>query len=158
MKNVNKLMAVILLSAVTVVSAAEYKVPKGYRATVVTVPLAEVMQVKSGDRVDVLVTMSPGPAKGLITATILQNVLVLDTVNKAGISSVVLALNPNEAEYAVLGLSDKYRINIIIRGKDDIEMHPMEVATFRRLFFGNASDEKTPEKENTGEAEKTEQP
>jgi len=132
--------------------AAELNVPPGYRATVVPAEMAELHYIKPGDRLDMTVTFDAVLKNGsqMVTATILQNVLVLDTVDKGGLHAVVLALNPNEAQYAMLSLTKNYRINFTLRGKGDVEMHPMEIAGFQKLFGGD-SDNK-PEKEEPGTA------
>lgn len=142
MKNIITLITVILLAGASAASASGIQIPSGYRATVMTALPAELTQIKPGDRVDVLVTIHFQNAEPN-TLTILQNVLVLDTVGKAGISGLVLALNPNEAQYALLAQSDKLRVNFIVRGKGDTELHPIAIATFKRLF-GGFPEEKNP--------------
>lgn len=124
------------------------KVPPGYRATVVQADKAEFLFIKPGDRLDMLVTFDAvmkDNSKEKVTASILQNVLVLDTVSKDGVNAVVLALNPNEAQYAMLSLG--YQVHFTIRGKGDTELHPMEIASFKRLLRGD-SDEKPAKKED----------
>ena len=51
--------------------------------------------------------------------------------SEKGILSV--ALNPNEAQYLALAMKQGDLV-IILRGLGDIEMHPMEMASFRKLF------------------------
>ena len=94
--------------------------------------------------------------KEKVTATILQNVLVLGVGTNLGqgVSSIQakakeaqvaadqafsdkgvisLSLNPNEAQY--LSLSMKVGdVSIIVRGLGDVELHPMEIASFKRLI------------------------
>ena len=152
----------IIQSAVTSLSPTSglsVKIPPGYRGAVIPVDNELLKLIKPGDRVDILVTFDAVMAdnrKEKVTATILQNVLVLgvgsnlgqgmtaqqfgDTASKEqqaaafaekGILSV--ALNPNEAQY--LSLAQKQgEIAVILRGLGDIEMHPMEMASFRKLF------------------------
>lgn len=157
MKNTVKLIAVVLLTAATAVSAAELKVPAGSRAVVIAVLPSEISRIKRGDRIDMVVTLFSGQAQGPEAATILQNALVLDTVNKSRVSCVVLSLNPTEAQYALLAQSEKYRINLIVRGKGDEEVAPMETATFKRLFK-SSGEEKVPEKGTHEAAVKPERP
>lgn len=117
------------------------KVPPGYRATVVQADKAEFLFIKPGDRLDMLVTFDAqmkDNSKEKVTASILQNVLVLDTVCKDGIHAVVLALNPNEAQYAMLSYA--YQLHFTIRGKGDTELHPMEIASFKRLIKSGPED------------------
>lgn len=122
--------------------AAKLNVPPGYRATVVPTERVELHYIKPGDRLDMTVTFDAVMKDGTqtLTATILQNVLVLATVDKGDLHGVVLALNPNEAQYAMLSLKKNYRINFTIRGKGDMEMHPMEMAAFQKLFGAGAGD------------------
>lgn len=135
------------------------KIPPGYRGAIVPVHADLLKLVKPGDRVDVLVTFDALMAdnrKEKVTATILQNVLVLGVgqdlgqglsakqfqakasaeqqiaaFQENGILSV--ALNPNEVQY--LALAQKQGdISVILRGLGDVEMHPMQMASFRNLF------------------------
>ena len=48
-------------------------------------------------------------------------------------STVSLALNPNEAQYLALALKQGDP-TVIMRGLGDVEIHPMEMASFRKLF------------------------
>lgn len=140
-------------------SGLSVKIPPGYRGAVIPVDTSLLNLVKPGDRCDILVTfdaLMSDSRKEKVTATILQNVLVLgvganlgqgmsakefgdkakDEAQAAafaekGILSV--ALNPNEAQY--LSLAQKQGdVTVILRGLGDIEMHPMEMASFRKLF------------------------
>lgn len=135
------------------------KVPPGYRGAILGVSNDLLRLLKPGDRVDILVTFDAIMAdkkKEKVTATILQNVLVLGvganlgqglTRSAAGQKqtqeaaaaafsekgSLSLALNPNEAQY--LALSQKQgSISVVVRGLGDVEMHPMPMANFRSLF------------------------
>jgi len=134
------------------------KVPPGYRGAILNADNELLRLVKPGDRVDVLVTFDAQfqDHKEKVTATILQNVLVLgvgadlgqgmtakDAVNQeraeestAAFSEkgvLSLALNPREAQY--LALSNKLGDTaVVVRGLGDLEMHPMEMASFRKLF------------------------
>lgn len=49
-------------------------------------------------------------------------------------SVLFLAVNPNEAQYLALTIDGEYTLRIINRKKGDVEMHPMEMASFRKLF------------------------
>ena len=147
------------LTSLSPTSGLSVKIPPGYRGAVVGVESDLLKLIKPGDRIDVLVTFDALMAdnrKEKVTATILQNVLVLgvggnlgqgqtakqfgdvekdDQKNAAfaekGIVSV--ALNPNEAQYLALAMKQG-EITVILRGLGDIEMHPMEMASFRKLF------------------------
>lgn len=135
------------------------KIPPGYRGAILPVETDLLQLVKPGDRVDILVTfdaLMAGNAKETVTATILQNVLVLGVGQNLGqgLSAkqfqakssaeqqvaafaekgvLSLALNPNEAQYLFLAMKQG-TTSVVMRGLGDIEMHPMEMASFRRLF------------------------
>jgi len=135
------------------------KVPPGYRGAVLEIGNDVSGLVKPGDRIDVLVTfeaMMSDNRKEKVTATILQNVLVLGVGSNLGqgmdaatagkkdkqeaASSAFsdkgllsVALNPNEAQYLALS-KQQGDISIVVRGLGDLEMHPMEMASFRKLF------------------------
>ncbi|MDT8287202.1 MAG: RcpC/CpaB family pilus assembly protein, partial [Elusimicrobiales bacterium] len=113
----------------------------GYRAASLPVRGSQAMFLKPGDRVDMMVTFDALMAderKEKVTATILQNVLVLDVARAAdpeGMAVVRLLCNPNEAQYAALSLMQGGgNISLPRRAEGDAELHPMEIATFRKLF------------------------
>jgi Flp pilus assembly protein CpaB len=135
------------------------KVPPGYRGCVLPLDNDLLRLVKPGDRVDILVTFDAvmgDNRKEKVTATILQNVLVLGVganlgqgmsgaqakakekaeaadqafSDKMGLS---LALNPNEAQYLALSLKQG-EVSVVVRGLGDVELHPMEIASFKRLI------------------------
>ncbi len=115
----------------------------GYRG--VSIPLGgdQLLFLKKDDMVDVLVTFDAKTKdddkterQEKVTATILQNVLVINVrkPEKAdGFGAVELLLNPNEAQYAALSIAQG-KITISVRAPGDVEMHPMEIASFRRLI------------------------
>ncbi|MBI3505119.1 MAG: Flp pilus assembly protein CpaB [Proteobacteria bacterium] len=135
------------------------KVPPGYRGAIIGVENDLLALIKPGDRIDILVTFDALMAdnrKEKVTATILQNVLVLGVgqnlgqgltakqfQQKAGAEAqsaafaekgvLSVALNPNEAQYLSLAMKQG-EITVILRGLGDVEMHPMEMASFRKLF------------------------
>ncbi len=130
------------------------KIPPGYRGMELPIQSEIEKLMKPGDHVDVLVTFNallPDNRKEKVTATILQNVLVLAVGNNlgqgaaakapaknqavamGGQSSASLALNPNEAQYLALAMKEG-DTTVVLRGLGDFEMHPMEMASFRRLF------------------------
>ncbi len=140
-------------------SGLSVKIPPGYRGAILPIEQEMKILIKPGDRVDVLVTfdalMNDG-RKEKVTATILQNVLVIavgtnlgqgmnakqfknlgDKEEKSAAfsekASVSLALNPNEAQYLALAIKQG-DTTVIMRGLGDAEMHPMEMASFRKLF------------------------
>ncbi len=140
-------------------SGLSVKIPPGYRGAMLPIEPEMKILIKPGDRVDVLVTfeaMMNDGRKEKVTATILQNVLVIavgtnlgqgmnakqfksaqateeKTAAFAEKATVSLALNPNEAQYLALALKQGDP-TVIMRGLGDVEMHPMEMASFRKLF------------------------
>ncbi len=135
------------------------KIPPGYRGAILGIRPELKALIKPGDRVDVLVTfdaMMADNRKEKVTATILQNVLVIAVGTDMGMgmnakqmknrkkkaskaaafsdkSAISLALNPNEAQYLALAVKQG-EPTVILRGLGDVEMHPMEMASFRKLF------------------------
>ena len=114
-------------------------VPPGYRGVAIPLPASQIEFVRKGDRVDVFVTFEARMAdnsKGKVTATVLQNILILDVRKPAsldGQGAVELVLNPTEAEYAALSLQQG-AINLALRAQGDTQMSTMEMASFRKLF------------------------
>ena len=135
------------------------KIPPGYRGALLGIDNELKPLIKPGDRVDVLVTFEALMAdnrKEKVTATILQNVGVIavgtnlgqgltakqakaasDKEDKTAAFSekamIALALNPNEAQYLSLAMKQG-DTSVVLRGLGDVEMHPMEMASFRKLF------------------------
>lgn len=135
------------------------KIPPGYRGAILPIDTDLQKLLKPGDRVDILVTFDAKMAdqsKEKVTATILQNVLVLGVGANLGQGLTAkqfgdkqgaeqqqaafsekgflsLALNPNEAQYLALALKQG-ETTVVLRGLGDVEMHPMEMASFRKLF------------------------
>ncbi len=135
------------------------KVPPGYRGCVLPVDQDLLRLIKPGDHVDILVTFDAVMGdnhKENVTATILQNVPVLGVGSNLGQglsgaqasakekvaaadqafsdkAALSLSLNPQEAQY--LALAEKNgKIDVIVRGLGDVELHPMEIASFKRLI------------------------
>ncbi|MDO8804846.1 MAG: RcpC/CpaB family pilus assembly protein [Elusimicrobiota bacterium] len=115
----------------------------GYRGTSLPIGGDQLLYLKKGDRVDVLVTFDAmmgdkdkKERKEKITSTFLQNIVVINVrrpekVDDAG--AVELLLNPVEAQYAALAISQG-NIHITVRALGDVELHPMEMASFRKLI------------------------
>jgi Flp pilus assembly protein CpaB len=147
------------LIALSPESGLSVKIPPGYRGAILPIDNEMKLLIKPGDRVDVMVTfdalMNDG-RKEKVTATILQNVLIIAVGSNLGQgmnakqfktlgaaeektaafsekASVSLALNPNEAQYLALAMKQG-DTTVIMRGLGDMEMHPMEMASFRKLF------------------------
>jgi hypothetical protein len=124
-------------------AASDYK-PKprllpGYRGFSLPLPGHQLAFLKKGQRADVLVTFEAvmkGDVKEKVTATILQNVIILDLLKPErpdGRGVVELLLNPNEAQYAALSVLQG-DVRVTARAEGDTEMHPMEMASLRKLF------------------------
>lgn len=137
------------------------KVPPGYRGT--TLPIDAEMRalLKPGDRVDVLVTFDALMASGRkekMTATVLQNVLVVAVGNDMGQgmtakqyagsaaaeerlaamsekSAVSLAVNPRELQYLALA-HEQGHTKVAVRASGDNQMHPIDTASWGALFGG----------------------
>ena len=130
-------LAALLMTTAAAVGAqgAAGSLRSGYRAVSLPVPPHQMAYIAVGDRVDVLVTFEallPKGTKEMVTATILQNVVVLKTEPSAG--AVLLELNPNEAQYAALSVGPNKSLWLVARAPGDMSMKPMEMASFRKLF------------------------
>jgi hypothetical protein len=111
----------------------------GYRGFSLTLPAHQLAFLKKGQHVDVLVTfeaqMKDG-RKDKVTATILQNVMIIDLVKPDlpdGRGVLELMLNPNEAQYAALSVLQG-DVRVTARAEGDVEMAAMEMASFKKLF------------------------
>lgn len=136
------------------------KIPPGLRAAIVSIPSEMSGLVKPGDRVDVMCTFpvqAPGGgASEYVTATILQNILVLsvgadmggvlhpdvikeqkkkekDKLAVADEGFVSVAVSALEAQFLTLG-KKQGEISVVLRPLGDIEKHFIEMASFRKLF------------------------
>ena len=142
------------LVALSPESGLSVKVPPGYRADTLDINAELEPLIKPGDHVDALVTFKAKVAGGgseEVTATILQNIMVLAVGENLGGASpkkkkagglgggvsqqarIAVAVNPMEAQYLELS-KQTGTVSIILRGLGDMEMHPMEMASFSKLF------------------------
>lgn len=118
----------------------EARILPGYRGVSLGLSGSQALFIAKGDRVDMLVTFDAimaNDTKEKVTATILQNVLVTGVKKPAApgeIGVVQLLCNPNEAQYAALSLAQGSNINLVRRAPGDLEMRPMEIASFRKLI------------------------
>ncbi|MBI5622554.1 MAG: hypothetical protein HY924_02115 [Elusimicrobia bacterium] len=110
----------------------------GYRSLTLPVKEYQLLNIKTGDYVDVLATFDATikDRKEKVTATLLQHVKVLGVVKTGdlmGKGAIHLMLNPNETQYAALA---RYQgeIDIALRADSDKALKPMEMASFRKLF------------------------
>jgi|GEM_PF-3154341 len=112
----------------------------GKRAVSVMIGEDQLLDVKVGDRVDVVATLTAAIAgeKGSerLTATILQNVRVLGVVRVDSLLAkgvIRLELNPIEAQLAPLA-AEQASLSLERRAPGDVEMHPFEMSSLRKLF------------------------
>ena len=109
------------------------------RGFTLTLPGSQLVFLNKDDHVDVVVTFEAvmdDKRKEKVTATILQNIAVVGLRLPAKLEengSVELAVNPNEGQYAALAVQQG-SVQLLIRAAGDVEMHPMEMASFRKLF------------------------
>jgi len=134
-------LAVVLVLAAAPAFAADAKapvLPPGYRAMALPFPAHQLLFIEPGDRVDIMVTFSAEMGDKdktrmeEVTATIMQNVVVLGVNRPNGVVQVIF--NPNEAQYAALFASKDKTLWLSRRAPGDTEMHPMEMASARKLF------------------------
>ena len=110
----------------------------GYRAVSIPINAYELRRIRAGDRVDVLATFESArfESKGMVTATMLQNVKVLG-VERPGKGeekgTLVLKLNPIEAQFAALGVRQS-DLSLALRSAGDNDVYPMEIVSFLRFF------------------------
>lgn len=118
-------------------AAARYRAPEtvsGYRSFVMQFPKQQLRWVKKGDSLDVISVFDAvmaGNRKEKISATLLQNVRVAGV--DAGRGTLVLLVNPLEAEYAAL-MQHQGEVSLALRAPGDKAMTAMEVASYRRLI------------------------
>ncbi len=134
-----KTLAVALVLAAAPAFAADpaAEIPTGYRALGLPFPSHQLRFVVPGDHIDILTTFTAdlgdkAKKKEDVTATIMQNVLVLAVDRTEGV--ILLAFNPNEAQYAALFAAKDKTLWLTKRAPGDKEMHPMEMASARKLF------------------------
>jgi Flp pilus assembly protein CpaB len=111
--------------------------PTGYRAMALPFPAHQLRFVEPGDRVDIMATFTADfggkeKRKEEVTATIMQNVVVLAVDRQQGV--IQLIFNPNEAQYAALFAAKDKTLWLSKRAAGDTEMHPMEMASAKKLF------------------------
>ena len=111
----------------------------GYRGLVIQFPKEQLQWVKKGDALDVICVFDAimgsknggTTTKEKVAATLLQNVKVAGVNAHKG--TIVLLVNPNEAQYAALSLAQG-SVSLSLRTAGDSEMKPMEIASFKRLI------------------------
>jgi hypothetical protein len=112
--------------------------PRGYRSVSVPVPGDELVDLRAGERVDLIsVFDAQGPkGKERYAATVLQNVKVLGLSAPKGAEgqgAALLMLNPMEAQMALLAVRQG-PVGLARRDAGDDEVYPMEMTSYRKLF------------------------
>lgn len=137
--NIRTLAVVLVLNAAPALAVDKAPIlPAGYRAMSMPLPSHQLRYIEAGDRIDLMTTFTTEmgekdkKSKEEVTATILQNVLVLAVDRKEGV--IQLIMNPNEAQYAALFSAKDKTVWLTKRAAGDTEMHPMEMANAKKLF------------------------
>ena len=117
--------------------SAQYCAPAlaaGYRGLILQMPGSELAWVKKGDSLDVISVFDAimaGGSKEKIAATLLQNVKVAGVNARSG--TIVLLVNPNEAQYAALA-KVQGEVRLSLRAPGDRAMTAIEIASYRKLI------------------------
>lgn len=117
--------------------AERYQAPAlaaGYRGLILEMPGSQLGWIKKGDSLDVISVFDAVMGEGRkekVAATLLQNVKVAGVNARKG--TIVLLVNPNEAQYAALA-KVQGEVKLSLRAAGDSEMAPMEIATYRKLI------------------------
>ncbi len=117
--------------------SAQYGAPAlaaGYRGLILQMPGSELGWVKKGDSLDVISVFDAvmaGGTKEKVAATLLQNVKVAGVNARGG--TIVLLVNPNEAQYAALA-KVQGEVRLSLRAPGDSAMAAMEIASYRKLI------------------------
>ena len=106
----------------------------GYRGFVMELPKAQLSWVKKGAYLDVISVFEAqmkDNRKEKISATILQNVKVAGVDHRRG--TIVLLLNPVEAEYAALA-PVQGTVSIALRAAGDSKLAQLEIGSYTKLI------------------------
>jgi Flp pilus assembly protein CpaB len=109
------------------------------RAVSIPVPEYDLLSVRPGDRVDVLVVFDARAADGAqkkLAATVLQNVKVLGVTlsgDLKGTGALQIMVNPYGAQYAALAAAQG-ELSIALRRDGDADIYPMEMSGFDHFF------------------------
>jgi Flp pilus assembly protein CpaB len=110
------------------------EIAEGYRGIILELSPNQLAWVKKGDSVDVISVFEAvmkDDKKEKVGATLLQNVKVVGVNARKG--TIVLLVNPTEAQYAALSKMQG-TVNLSLRGPGDKALKPMEIASYRRLI------------------------
>jgi len=106
----------------------------GYRGLVLELPGKQLAWIKKGDSLDVISVFDAqmkGNTKEKVAATLLQNVKVAGVNPRKG--TIVLLVNPNEAQYAALATMQG-SLHLALRAPGDSAMAAIEIASYRKLI------------------------
>ena len=127
------LIAILGALAASAFCAEQAALPAGRRAVSLRLGALKCRYVEAGDDVDVLLTYADRD-KVRTTAIILQDVQVLAAKPLSGEVELTLSVTYKGADALALAVKKGGVFTIAARASDDHEVHPLEPATFRRLF------------------------
>lgn len=107
---------------------------EGYRGLVLELPARQLAWVKKGDYLDVISVFDAimkNDRKEKVAATLLQHVKVAGVNARRG--TIVLLVNPNEAQYAALA-REQGTISLALRAPGDKKLAAIEIASYRKLI------------------------
>lgn len=111
------------------------KIPFSYRAFPLEISAEEASMVSAGSRIDILMTFqamlkrsgrSISQKGEIVTVTLLQNILVLETSKIQNKNYIFVNIPPRDAQY--LTLAQEQTLNISLRNPKDRKIAPMPVA------------------------------
>lgn len=112
-----------------------FDIPAGWRAYTLETDAVTAQNAAPGGRVDILMGFDAVLKTGgsnYVVATILQRVLVIDTVRAEGKNGLVLMLAPDDAQYLLL--AENENIKVVFRRPDDAAAGPIQVSVLSNLF------------------------
>jgi Flp pilus assembly protein CpaB len=133
MRNSLALIAVSVALAVSAFSAEPKMLPAGRRAVALRLGALKCRYVEAGDDVDMLLTFADKD-KVRTTMVILQDAKVLEVKPLSAEVELTLSVTNKGADALALAVKKGGVFTVAARAADDHEVHPLEPATFRRLF------------------------
>lgn len=143
MRGLTAALAALLAGAALLTSsraASGPAVPPGRKAVSLPLDAYKWHYLKPGYRVDVLGTFEDSTELGTPdwqTGTLIQDVLVLEVKRpgrRSSRSAVALALTKTESDLLSRARRDRMIFTILVRGRNDHDRHPLETASYRKLF------------------------
>jgi Flp pilus assembly protein CpaB len=133
MKSSFALIAIIGALAASSFSAEQAALPAGRRAVSLRLGALKCRYIEAGDDVDVLLTFADKD-KVRTTMMVLQDAKVLEAKPQSAEVELTLSVTNKGADALALAVKKGGVFTIAARASDDHEVHPLEPATFRRLF------------------------